>query len=283
MKNGLVLVALLLLTATPAFGLNHKPTFVLVHGALFTSDGWARVESELQNADEDVVSLNVPGRAGDGLAPKDVDLNVAVTKVCKVARTQYGPVILVGHSQGGALITQATAVCPENIKALVYVAAVVPRNRETAFAGLTEVTRNNFGKCAIPDPENHLFRLVDDKSVLEAAFLQDVRAQDPKLADLAVASMVDEPLLIGDSPLDFPQAVFDSLPKFYVKTTRDQVVDPANQERYISQVHMTDVYTLDASHSPFLSQPKELAKIFREISKAVITQPSSDSRMKVAH
>jgi pimeloyl-ACP methyl ester carboxylesterase len=240
-------------------------TFVLVHGALFTSDGWSRLESILQDYENNVVSPNVPGRSGDGIDPRTVNLQMAVEKVCKVARATQQQVILVGHSQGGALITQATAVCPESIKALVYIAAVVPLSGKSAFDGLTGATFENFGKCATPDPDAGVFRLVTNRSVLEDRFLQDVRAQDPKLADLTVSTMVDEPLGIGGSTLNYSQAVYDSLPKFYIKTLRDQVVIPDDQLGYIKRTKMTKVFEMDTSHSPFLSQPRELAENLREI------------------
>ncbi len=249
-----------LITVFSTQSLWANSTYLLVHGALFTGDGWSRTASELQNAGKQVVTLNLPGRSGDGVDPKRVDLKMAVEKVCKVAESLDGPVILVGHSQGGAVITQATAVCPEKIKSLVYIAAVVPLNGETAFSGLNEKTKANFGKCVTPDIDHKLFRLTGDKAVLESAFLQDVRAKDPQLADLSVASMVDEPLLIGNSPVQFPQSLYDALPKFYIKTTEDQVVDPTNQEEYIAKVQMTKTFVMHTSHSPFLSEPKDLAE-----------------------
>src|SRR5580658_9461358 len=76
-----------------------KPTMVLVHGALFTSSGWSSVQSHLQNAGYNVVTMDVPGRADDGIAPREVNLSLAAEKVCKVANLQHGPVVLVGHSQ----------------------------------------------------------------------------------------------------------------------------------------------------------------------------------------
>src|SRR5262245_20461218 len=111
-------------------------TYVLVHGALFTSTGYQRVQSRLQNDGQNVVTVDVPGRAGDGLDPRGIDIKTAAEKVCKVVTAVGGPVVLVGHSQGGALITQALADCGTNVKGLVYLAAVVPLDGETAFQGL---------------------------------------------------------------------------------------------------------------------------------------------------
>jgi pimeloyl-ACP methyl ester carboxylesterase/ketosteroid isomerase-like protein len=225
--------------------------------------------------------MNVPGRSGDGLEYKEVDLNIAVEKVCKVVKAQQHPVILVGHSQGGALATQATAVCPEFIRAIIYVAAVVPLNGETAFDGLSESTNENFGKCVVPDATDKVFRLVEDKEVLEKTFLPDVRRDNPSLAKLAISSMVNEPMLIGTMPLKFPQNIYNLIPKFYIKTTKDNVVDPANQDEYISKVEIKRVFAMDTSHSPFLSDPSKLAEHLIEIAGMTEPTPNSGANIEV--
>src|SRR5690606_27409356 len=108
------------------------------------------------------VTLDVPGRAGDPTSPKDIDLTLAAKRVCQVVNLQSEPVILVGHSQGGALITQATEFCGDRIRALVYVAAVLPLSGETAFQALNPERDTGFGKCAEFDPTARLFRLKKD-------------------------------------------------------------------------------------------------------------------------
>jgi pimeloyl-ACP methyl ester carboxylesterase len=244
-------------------------TFVLVHGALLTSGSWSLVESALLEAGHQAVSFNVPGRGGDGLAPSQVDLGTAVAKLDKVIRSIPGRVFLVGHSQGGALITQVTASSGHKIKGLVYVSALVPQNGETAFDGLTAKTQENFGKTVKPDVAAKLFRLNDDHYVLEKAFFQDLREKDSHLADRTLASMVDEPMGIGTMPLHFPQNLYDAMPKFYVETTLDNVVDIENQRNYQNKVCFSKIFTLKTSHSPFLTMPKELASILIKASASV--------------
>lgn len=248
---------------TPKAGSQPAPaTFVLVHGALFTGAGWAPLESQLRAAGHRAVSFDVPGRTE--AEAKTVDLNVAAAKVCAVVNAQDDRVVLVGHSQGGALITQATAGCGDKIRALVYVAALVPQNGAPAFADLTPETQEAFGQAATPDPEAGIFRL-NRKGPLENLFFQDLRAQDAALADSVLAGMVSEPLGIGGTPAAYDSDRFAAFPKYYVKTTQDRVVVPDNQQLFLDRTPMKRVFTLDTGHCPFLSKPQDLATILAEV------------------
>lgn len=257
--------AALSLSSMASFGAT-KPTFVLVHGALFTSSGWSRVQTQLQDRDYNVVTLDVPGRGNDGIDPKTIDINKATAKVCKVAKLQSGPVILVGHSQGGALITQATAACGDKIRALVYIAAVVPLSGEIAFQSLNPERDNTFPKCVDQQPDNGLFKLKKD-GPLEASFFPDLRAIDPELADFSLTSMVSEPMAIGTTPLKYQEAKFKKIPKFYIEATEDKVVSPETQQSFQKRTPMKKVFQIKAGHSPFLSQPQAVTDALVEVAK----------------
>lgn len=235
-------------------------TFVLVHGALFGSSGWAPLQSALQGKGHNVVTLDVPGRASDGLRPADVNLDVAVKKVCQVVGLQKEKVVLVGHSQGGALITQALNDCGSHIKGLVYIAAVVPENGTTAFAGLDPKNDTAFLSCVVPDEKNLVFTL-NREGPLEESFFQNLRRKDPALADATLASMVSEPLLIGNSKLSFDPVKLAAFPKVYVEATEDRVLTLGTQRKYQAQARFDKIYSLATSHSPFLEEPQRLAEI----------------------
>ena len=244
------------------------PTIVLVHGALFNSTGWNRVQNLLQIQGHNVVTVDVPGRSGDGLDPRSIDINVAAEKVANVVRRLNGSVILVGHSQGGAVITQAMVHVADHVKGLVYIAAVVPLSGETAFQGLNPERDNTFPLTVTPSPEQGLF-VLSRQGPLEESFFQDLRAVDPELADAALASMVSEPIGIGTTALSYDQGRFAALPKFYIEALQDRVVTPATQREFQRRVPMTKVYSLETGHSPFLSQPAEVTKILHEVARTV--------------
>src|ERR1700733_11397546 len=126
-------------------------TIVLVHGALLTSSAWMPVQSYLQNHNINVVTIDLPGRAEDNIPAKEVTLKMASEKVCKVVAMQTGPVVVAGHSQGGAVITQAVDQCGSRFSALVYIAAVVPHSGEKPFDLTSENDNDNFGRVTTLD------------------------------------------------------------------------------------------------------------------------------------
>lgn len=237
------------------------PTFVLVHGALFTSAGWMKAQSRLQNDGYNVVTVDVPGRAGDGLAPQQINIQVAAKKICKVAELQDGPVILVGHSQGGAVITQATEFCASQIKALIYVTAVAPKSGETAFDMLNPQVDVNFMKCATPDPAKGLF-VLNPNGPLQSSFFQDIHPAD---APAALASMVSEPMGVGTTKLSFDEARRNQIPKHYIETLKDQVLSPGTQKRIQARFHWDSIRSMQTGHSPFLTHPAPFVKILEAI------------------
>lgn len=245
-----------------------EPTFVLVHGALFTEAGWAPLKAELEKTGSRVVTLNVPGRADDGVEPRTVDIKAAAARVCEALDGIHGPKILVGHSQGGAVITQAFGDCGDEVKGLVYVAAVVPLDGETAFQGLSPERDTQFALCVEVDAEAGLFRL-NRSGPLEASFFQDLRAVNPELADQALQSMVSEPIGIGTTPLAFDSGKFEKVAKYYVEATADRVVSLATQRSFQDRTAFDKVYSLATGHSPFLSQPEATAAALKDAARLV--------------
>jgi pimeloyl-ACP methyl ester carboxylesterase len=123
---GLALVATTALAAAPAeqsANMSAKPTIILVHGAFEDGSAWQRVIGALQREQYNFVAAQLPLTS---LAD-----DVQATR--RVVEAQTGPVILVGHSWGGAVITDAAAGNPR-VKALVYVAAFAPDSHEVVTA-----------------------------------------------------------------------------------------------------------------------------------------------------
>lgn len=243
------------------------PTLVLVHGALLTSNIWGPVQSYLQNHHVNVVTLDVPGRLDDNISAKDADLELAAKKVCTVVNMQYGPVILVGHSQGGAIINQAINECGEKVKALVYIAAVVPLNGEKPYDLLSQTDGENFDLCTNIDHLSGLYQ-VNYNGPIKEMFMDDVSAEK---SSRAIATMVPEPIIIGEKPLHFSNAVFEAIPKFYIKTTNDKIISPATQEKFLNRVKFIQTFELPTSHSPFLAEPKKVGEILNGIVDSLST------------
>lgn len=247
-----------------AFAVNH-PTFLLVHGALLTSDSWIAVQSKLQTAGYNVVTVDVPGRADDGLSPRDINLEMAAKKICDVAAMQVNSVILVGHSQGGAVINQALAHCAYKIKSLVYVAAVSPLSGEKTFDDLSQADNDNFDKCTLIDKDQAVAK-VNYTGPLKEMFMADANDQQ---TDRAIHTMVAEPVALGEATLSFPMDIFKTKPKFYIETLNDKIISITTQRKIEKKINPSDSYTIASSHSPFLAHADVLARDLINIANRV--------------
>jgi pimeloyl-ACP methyl ester carboxylesterase len=108
-------------------------TFVLIHGAFHGGWCWYKVVPLLEKQGHTVLALDLPGHGRDKTPVAAVTLQLYVDSVCKLLDAQREPVILVGHSMGGGIITQVAEERPERIKCLVYLAGALPRNGQSMF------------------------------------------------------------------------------------------------------------------------------------------------------
>lgn len=237
------------------------PTMILVHGALFTSSVWLPVQTYLQTKGYNVVTVNTPGRLHDGVSAENATLNAAVDKLCQVANMQSEPVILVGHNQAGAIITQATAHCGPQIKGLVYIAAVVPWPGEKPFDLLSDQDNKNFDQAAPLDNATGL-SIPDAQAPIHQLMMADANSED---AQHAISNMVPEPIIFAYDTLDYNLMAFNQIPKFYIKTLNDVMIAPASQDIFIRRQTMNQVHTLPTGHCPFVSQPEPLGDLLANI------------------
>lgn len=262
-KCAAILSLLCILSAAHA---TTHPTLVLVHGALFTGRVWGPVQTYLQNHGYPTISIDTPGRLNDGVAAQDASLSAAVEKLCHTINQQPEPVILVGHNQAGAIITQAIASCGTQIKSLVYLAAVVPWPGERPFDRLSDRDNMHFDLSAPLDTTTGLSN-PGEPLTIRALFMQDVPSRQ---AEEAIHHMVPEPIIFAYNTLQYDLKQLRDIPKYYIKTTYDLIIEPASQDQFIARLPMQQVITLRSSHCPFLSQPIELAQTLIHITDAVI-------------
>lgn len=232
-------------------------TYVLVHGAWHGSWCWSRIASLLQQAGHNAIVLDLPGRAGDGTLHAKITLDHYVNKVAQVLRLQSEPVVLVGHSMGGGSISGAAEVCPERIRSLVYLTAVVPVNGIGAMQAFQSHGIANElmvpGGIEIDEAAGSLKRVPD-------VFLRDVFygecCEDD--AALASASVVPEPMGPSMQPFQLSTARFGRVPKKYIECLRDRAIPIALQRAFQASTKFDKVLSIDTDHSPFFSMPQQL-------------------------
>ncbi len=108
-------------------------TFVLVHGAWAGGWCWDKVVPLLRDSGHKVETLDLPGHGKDKTPIHEIALATYTQRVCDVLDAQDGPVILVGHSMGGIVISQVAEERPEKIQTLVYLSAFLVQNGESLF------------------------------------------------------------------------------------------------------------------------------------------------------
>ena len=250
MRRFLGLVALpILLCSGTALGAAPaaKPTIVLVHGAFADALGWQRLIPILLRDGYDVTAVEIPLESLDG--------DIATTK--RALDAQAGPIVLVGHSYGGAVITGAAAG-NSKVKALVYLAAFAPDNGE-AVGALGDKYPVDLNKALRPDSAGFL---TVDRAQFQKDFAADVDA-----ADVAVAAATQKPLSSSVFTASVPVAAWKTIPSWYVVSKQDHAINPDLERFYAKRMnaHTTEV---DASHVAFISHPAEIAKVIEEAATA---------------
>lgn len=215
---------------------------VLVHGLYADGSSWSDVIARLQAKGLNVTAVQLPLTT----------LPEAVAETERVLARQDGPTILVGHSFGGMIITQAGS--NPNVSALVYIAARAPEANED-FAALAK-------KFPTPPASAGLVFDGDKGQLSEHAFLHDFAGDVPQARAkvlYAVQHPFQRPLLSGK----VTQAAWHSKPSFYAVSTLDRTIDP-DFERFLAKRIGAKTIEIQASHVSMISHPDEVTKLILE-------------------
>ena len=239
----------------PAAAQGIKPTIVLVHGAFAESSSWNGVVAELLAEGYPVVAAANPLRG----VKSDADYVATIVKSIK------GPVVLVGHSYGGSVITNA-ANGNRNVKALVYVAAFAPEKGETAlelsgrFPGAT-LGETLAPPVTLPDGGKDLY-IQQDK--FGAQFAADVPASQSRL-DAATQRPVAEAALA--EPSGAP--AWKAIPSWHIYGDADKNIPPAAMAFMAERAGSRETVVLKgASHVSMVSNPAAVAGIIQRAASA---------------
>jgi len=230
---------------------NTSVPVVLVHGANFSGASWAWVQRDLEN--QGVPSI-APSLYESG---EQINLQDAAERLCAVLPKENGGAILVGHSQGGAIITQAAATCPEHVQMLIYVASVIPLSGEGVFDDLSQADNNSYARCGTLSQGSNSYFLQGFDPCREV-FFPDAQ---PNLAQEYFATMVSEPAALGNSHANYAPNIIQNFKKYYIETTRDQIISDATQHKIEHKIPLQGIFTIDSSHTPFFGQHRALSDL----------------------
>ncbi len=233
--------------AQPNTAANVK-NVVLVHGGFVDGSGWEGVYNALKKEGYNVTVVQNPTNS---LAD-----DVAVTK--RTLAAQDGPVILVGHSYGGVVITEAGN--DPKVAGLVYVAAFAPDKGESVSALIKDPQPGAPVPPILPPRDGYLFL---DKAKFSAAFAADVNED-------AAAFMADSQVPWGVEALGgkISEPAWKKKPSWYLVTTEDKMIPP-DAQRAMSKRAGSKVVEVKGSHAVYVSQPQAVASIIQKAAKGV--------------
>lgn len=231
-----------------------KPTVVLVHGAFADSSSWNGVAEILQKDGYPVVAAANPLRSVSGDA----------AYVSSIVDSIKGPVVLVGHSYGGQVITTA-ANGHDNVKSLVYVAAFAPEAGEAVAELAGKFPGGTLGQALAPP-----VKLADggvDLYIDQAKFQQQF-AQDVPVAEAALMAIGQRPITEAALKEKSGNPAWKTLPSWFVYGDGDRNI-PAKALSFMAERagSKRTVVIKDASHVVMVSHPAEVAALIQEAAK----------------
>ena len=221
---------------------------VLVHGGFVDGSGWEGVYRILKNDGYNVSIVQNPTIS--------LEDDVAVTK--RTLAAQDSPAILVGHSYGGVVITEAGT--HPNVAGLVYVSAFAPDQGESVNSLIANPPAGAPVPPILPPQEGFLFL---DKAKFPASFAGDV---DKEKAAFMADSQV--PWGVGALGGKISKPAWKSKPSWYLVTTEDRMIPP-DAQRFMSKRAGAKVTEVKASHSVYVSQPGAVAGLIEQAAKSV--------------
>jgi pimeloyl-ACP methyl ester carboxylesterase len=240
---------------------SQNPTVILVHGAFADASSWARVLERVQDT----------GIAAEAIPNPLRGLTVDGEYVASVLGQIEGPVVLVGHSYGGAVMTYASSKAP-NVRALVYVASFgldqgVSANQSVADYPPPELA-SSVEVRSYPNGNAQGVEALIERERFHSAFCADVPAEAA-----AVYGASQRPVAVH--ALDEPLAVqpgWATIPSWFVIAAADHSIDPDSQRAAAARMGATTVEIEGGSHSIALSRPERVAAVVIDAAAAVAGQ-----------
>jgi len=230
-------------------------TFVLIHGAWHGGWCWDLVASELKTRDHRVVAPDLPGLGRDRTPLKDVSLASWADHVANLVRSQGEKVVLVGHSRGGLVISEVAERCPEAISSLVYLAAFLVPNGKTLQDMLALGEPREVAKDAVSMQPDGISSVIPIHRVGSIFY----NTTSPELQARAANQLTPEPMMSFVTPVQVSNDRFGRVKRAYIECLQDNAIPIELQRTMQAFLPCSPVVTLDSDHSPFYSQPSQLA------------------------
>jgi len=233
-------------------------TFVLVSGSWHAAWCWERVVPLLEARGARVIAPDLLGMGPDPTPLAEVSLAAWADQVADIIRAQPEPVILVGHSRGGIVISEVAERVPDHIARLVYLAAPVIGDgaRLDDVMGPVRSDRPSF-----------LERGPDNSSTVPAKLVGPVfyNTTAPEWVARALGQLSPEPMDVFATPLRLTDERFGRVRRAYLECAQDKAMNVKAQRAFQARMPCDPVITLDTDHSPFYSAPDALSDALMQV------------------
>lgn len=235
-----------------------RPTIVLEHGAFADASSWDGVVQRLERAGYPVVAAANPlrGPASDAAYLRSVVQHID------------GPVVLVGHSYGGTVISQAAVGLEDKVKALVYIAAFLPDTGESS-PGLT----NKFPGSTLGDVVDSVNYTLPDGSRGADVYIKQDRfrrqfAADVPAGQARLMAAGQRPIAAAALEEKSTRAAWKTIPSWSLVTTEDLNI-PVAAQRFMSHRAHARITEIDASHAVSVSHPGAVTRVVEKAARTV--------------
>ena len=230
--------------------------FVFIPGSFHASWCWYKMQPLLDKNGNTSEAIDLPAHGQDTTPVNTVTLDSYVDAVSKALEKYNEPVVLIGHSRAGIVISSVAERMPDKIDKLVYLCAFLIPDGEpmvaTALADSTSLMVTNL----IFNEEKGWH--IPKKEVYKEAFYNDCPEEDVFLCS---SLLTKEPNAPVGTPLKLSADKYGKVTKMYIHTTLDNTITYGHQKKMVERLPVDKTFELEAGHSPFLSQPKQLADI----------------------
>lgn len=230
--------------------------FVLIPGACHSALCWQRVVPLLEKHGHRVITPELLGIGSDHTPLSQVGVSSWINQIADIVKQQPKPVILLGHSSGGLIISEVAEHVPEKVKLLVYLTAfLIPSGESLAKIytipeGGSFFVHNSDGTSSIA-PDKLISSLYNTTS--------------PEWVERVPSILSPIPSSLFATSLKLTDDHFGTVPRAYIECAQDNALLLTNQRALHGRLSCKYVITLDTDHSPFFSAPSELANVLLDL------------------
>jgi pimeloyl-ACP methyl ester carboxylesterase len=227
---------------------------VLVHGAWHGAWCWYRLVPLLEAAGHRVFTPDLPGHGRDQTPLSALSMDGYAQAIAQTLQTLREPALLVGHSLGGLVVTQAAELQPERVRRLVYLTAFLPGDGDSCSRLSGDGADSLLTPYTAIDEASGVLRFA--VAGARTALYEDCPAESIALASRCLRP---EAILPLTQPLHLSAAGCGRIPRAYIECSNDRAI-PLARQRAMQAAHPCErVVTLASAHSPFFALPEQLA------------------------